>query len=278
MPGFSSYDDLITEITTNGKVQNLNFMKPGGTTAAAGNWYSLARVGGMPAAITDGAAGSGTPGAGGTALTNASGTLNGPNVSTDIKAIVTFGAVASVAQTLRLYDRLVHVSGVVLNTTGSKNIGSPTLPRYTGTDSVGNEVWLEYTTAASATANVVHLLTYTDQAGNTGHVGGNLTSPAATQTLNSMIGPLPLAAGDTGVQSVETLNVDTACTNGVGQLIILRPLVELFLPANQWVEQDFVLQLTALPRVYDGASLCLMTEVTTTTATNFWGRVRLAYG
>lgn len=278
MPGFSSYDDLIDEITTNGKVQNFNFMKPGGTAPAAGIWYSLARLGGMPPAISDGAAGSGTPGAGGTALTNASGTLNGPDVSTDRKAIVTFGAVATVAQTLRLYDRLVHVSGVTMNSTGTKNIGSAALPRYTGTDSVGNEVWIEFTTAGTTTANVCNLLTYTDQNGNTGQVGGSLTAPATAMVLNSMYGPFPLAAGDTGVQSVETFNVGTACTAGVGQLIIMRPLVEIYLPANQWVEQDFVLQLSALPRVFDGASLQLMTQVTATTATNFWGRVRLAYG
>lgn len=278
MPGFSSYDDLITEMTTNGKVQNFNFMKPGGTAPAAGIWYSLARVGGMPPAISDGAAGSGTPGAGGTALTNANGTMNGANVSTDQKAIVTFGAVATVAQTLRVYDRLAHVSGIVMNTTGSKNVGSPTLPRYATTDSVGNEVWIEFTTAGTTTANVAHLLTYTNEGGTTGQVGGNITAPAAAMVLNSMLGPFPLAAGDYGVRSVETLNIDTACTAGVGQLVLMRPLVELYLPANQWVEQDFVLQLSALPRVFDGASLCLMAQVTATTATNFWGRVRLAYG
>lgn len=278
MPGFSSYDDLVSEITVNGKVQNLNFMKSGPTAPAAGIWTTLARVGGLPPAVSDGAAGSGTPGAGGTALTNANGTLNGPNVSTDIKAIVTFGGVATVAQTLRVYDRLVHVSGLALNSTGNKNVNSVALPRYTGGDSVGNEIWLEYTTAGTTTANILSANSYTNQAGQGTQAGGTMTAPTTAMVLHSMLGPLPLAAGDTGVQSVETINVATACTAGIGQLVIMRPLVEIYLPANTWVEQDFVLQLTALPRVFDGASLCLMSQVTTTTATNFWGRVRLAYG
>lgn len=278
MPGFISYDDIINEMVTNGKTYTYDFMKSGGTAPAAGIWYSLARLGGQPPAISDGAAGSGTPGSGGTALTSAAGTIVFPDTSTDIKAMLTFGGVSTVACSLRIYDRLVHVSGIANNSTGSKNVGSAALPRYTGTDSAGNQVWLEYTTAGTTTASVVHLLTYTDQAGTTGQVGANTTAPATAMVLNSMFGPLGLAAGDTGVRSVETLNVDTASTNGITQLIIMRPIATIYLPANQWVEQDLVLQLTALPRLFDGSSLCLMYQATATTAANIWGTVRLAYG
>lgn len=279
MPGFTSYDDMINEATTNGKTQEFDFMKVGGTTQGAGFWYSLGRIGAIPAAITDGAAGSGTPGSGGTALTNASGTLNGPNVSTDQKAMVTFGAISTVACSLMLYDRLVHVSGIVTTSTGSKNVGSAALPRYTGASSVGVQAWLEVTTATTVTAPVAHLLTYTDDGGTTANVGASNTSfPAAATVLNTMVGPLAMAAGDAGIRSVETLNVDTASTVGAVQLVLLKPIATINLPANTWVEKDFVLQLTALPRIFDGASLCLMAMCTATTAFNTWGQIRIIYG
>lgn len=273
MPGFTSYDDMINEATTNGKIQIFDFMKNGGTTQGAGFWYSLARVGAIPVAITDGAT---TPG---TARTNATGTLNGANVSTDQKTIVTFGAVSTVACGLMLYDRLVDVSAISLATTGSKTINSAALPRYTGASAVGVQCWLEVTTATTVTAPVVHLLTYTDEGGTTANVGAsNTTFPAAATVLNTMVGPLAMAAGDAGIRSVETLNCDTAGTAGIVQVVLLKPLAYLNLPANTWVEKDFVLQLTSMPRMFDGASLCLMQYCSATTATNIQGRVQVIYG
>ena len=275
MPGFSSYDDLITEITTNDKIFQYDFMAIGATSIAAGNWHSLARTGGVPGAVTDGAAGSGTPGAGGTALTNASGTINLGAQDPDKKALITFGGVATTACNLMLYDRLVHVSGIAGGSTGTKNVNSVALPRYTS--GVGVQAWYEFTTAGSATATVSNLLSYTNQGSTGGQVGGSRTGLAA-QIINSMVGPMPLAAGDTGIQSVETINIGTASTSGVIQLVLLKPLAIIPLPANTFVEKDLVLQITSLPRVFDGASLCLMYETTATTATNLWGTIRVAWG
>lgn len=279
MPGFTSYDDMINEATVNGKVQEFDFMKTGGTTQGAGFWYSLARVGAIPIAVTDGAAGSGTPGSGGTANTNAAGNLTGANVTTDQKTLVTFGAIASVACSLMLYDRLVTVSGIVTTSTGAKNAGSAALPRYTGASAVGVQAWLEVTTATTVTAPVAHLLTYTDEGGTTGNIGAsNTTFPAAATVLNTMVGPLAMASGDAGIRSVETINIDTASTAGAVQLVMLKPIATINLPANTWIEKDYVLQLTSLPRIFDGASLNLMMFCTATTATNLWGKIKVIYG
>lgn len=273
MPGFTSYDDMINEATVNGKVQEFDFMKNGGTTQGAGFWYSLARVGAIPAAITDGAA---TPG---TARTNAAGTLGGANVSTDQKALVTFGAISTVSCALMLYDRLVDISAISTTTTGSKTISSAALPRYTGASAVGVQAWLEVTTATTVTAPVAHLLTYTNEGGTGSKVGAsNTTFPAAATVLNTMVGPLAMAAGDLGIRSVETLNVDTASTAGAVQVVLLKPIATINLPANTWVEKDYVLQLTSLPRIFDGASLCLQMYCTATTAANLWGKIKVIYG
>jgi hypothetical protein len=277
MAGFSSYDDLISEATVNGKIYKWDFYKNGTTSPAAGIWYSLARRGGYPIAITDGAAGSGTPGAGGTALTNATGSIFLENQTPDIKVITHIEANANAAQNLMLYDRLVHVSGVVNNSTGSKNVGSAALPRYT--DGKGVQVWLEYTTPGTTTASIVHLDSYTDNDNNTAQsCSTTITAPATAMTQDSMFGPIPLATGDLGVRSVETMYVDTASTAGVVQVVLMRPIASLYIPANTHAEKDLVLQFTALPRMYDGASLCLMYRTTATTATNLYGSITIAWG
>lgn len=276
MPGFSSYDDLILEQTTNSKSYRWDFYKAGGTAPAAGIWYSLARLGGVPGAVTDGAAGSGTPGAGGTALTNASGTIFTANVASDVRAAIHIEANSATALNLMIYDRLVHVSGVANNSTGTKNVGSAALPRYTSGNGV--QVWLEYTTAGTTTASIVSMDSYTDNDGNTGQAGGTITAPATAMVLNSMFGPLPLAAGDLGVRSVETINVATASTNGVTQVVLMRPIATLYVPANTMAEKDLVLQYASIPVLPDGSSLCLMYRATATTAVNLYGSITMAWG
>jgi hypothetical protein len=84
--------------------------------------------------------------------------------------------------------------------------------------------------------------------------------------------------GDKGVRSVETLNVGTAGTAGVVTVLLMQPLAFLPIIANQWNERDLVLQLSALPQIYDGASLGLAVLASGTTALNIWGNIRIAYG
>lgn len=279
MAGFTSLDDLISEMTVNSKVFHAPFYKVSTAPEANGVWHSLWRVAGYPAAGGDGGAGSGTPGAGGTALTLADGgLLNAANASPDTKHLLTLGAVASQDCMLMLYDRLVSVSGVTVASTGSKNVGSAALPRYSGGDSKGVQAWLEVTTQTATTAPVVNMNSYTDQDGNTGASGGSVTFPAAATNVDTLVGPLPLAAGDTGVRSVETVNVGTAGTAGAVNVVLLRPLGFLPLSANAWTERDFLTMLPSLPRLYDGHTLGLAFLATTTTAVTVWGSIRGAYG
>lgn len=269
--GFASYDDLINEMTTNGKSLSWDFFKTGPAMQGAGSWGSLWAAAGSPGAGSDPAA---TPG---TAWTDAAGSINFANTSADTKHIVTFGGAASVACSLQIVDRLVGVSGISLVGTGGKTVNSTALPRYTGTSALVVEAWVEVTTATTTTLPVVNMSSYTNESGTAARSGGNLSFPAAA-TVARWMGKLPLQAGDEGVRSVETLNVGTAPAAGVVNVILQRPLGTIPLPANTWVERDFVLQLAALPRVFDGASLALMQLASAATATNIWGTVRLAYG
>src|SRR4029079_1307052 len=125
---------------------------------------------------------------------------------------------------LKLVDRLVGVGSIAVSSTGVKNVGSPTLPRYTS--GVGVLAYAEVDTAGTTTAVQLNLDTYTNEDGTTVRTGGTFTFNAATATRGSLQGPLPLAAGDRGVKSVETVNVTVAgAGSGVINIVLLRTLV-----------------------------------------------------
>lgn len=270
MAGYSSYDDLIAELTA-GKALRWDFVKVGPAAEAAGNWVSHWYAAGSPGAGVDPAT---TPG---TAYDDAAGSMNWVDVDPDTKHMLTFGASATVNCTLHLYDRLVGVAGIALNSTGVKTVNSVALPRYSGAAASAVQAWVEVTTATATTAPQVRMNGYTNEAGTGGRTGGSLFFPAAATDIRWM-GPLPLQAGDKGVQSVEGLEVQTAGSAGVCNVVLLKPLVSLPCVANIWNERDMVLQLAGLDRVFDGASLALMQLATATTATTIIGTVRIGYG
>lgn len=267
MAGFTSYDDLINEMTTNGKAVSWDFFKVSSTPEAAGVWHSLWTATGTPGA---GATPATTPG---TAYTNTPGSIYFSDTSPDQKHIVTFGAMSSASMNLMVYDRLVAVNQAI-STTGDKTINSVTLPRYTSGQGV--VPFVEYTVASSA-AGQFSLSSYTNQDNTGARVGAAITPPAAAMNVGSMLW-LPLEAGDSGVRSIEVLNVGVAATSATVNIVLCRPLAYLQLPLNTWAERDFVLQLSALPRVFDGASLGLAYLATAATTPTVWGQLRLAYG
>jgi hypothetical protein len=154
--GWTTYDDFLNELTVNGKVLDADFAKFTTAGGHTGSWYSFWRVEGYPSAGGDGAVGSGTPGAGGTALTAADGSLEKwANASPDTVHLLGIGMSTTQDCSIMLADRLVSVSAVTVASTGDKNVGSAALPRYSGTASVGVQVFAEVTTATTTTAPVI---------------------------------------------------------------------------------------------------------------------------
>jgi hypothetical protein len=278
MPGFSSRDDLITEITTNGKQDRFNFYKVAPAAAeAAGVWQSLWKGVGNPGAGADPAA---TPGSvhSSDASSAVTGSMWFPDRDPDLRYLLSFGAVATQNCTLMLYDRLAGVSGISGVGTGSKTINSGALTRYSGTAATLNEAWIEVTTASTTTAAVMNLNSYTSADGSTGQTGGSVTWPAAATDVHTMI-QLPLSATKQGVRSIEAgLNVSTATTAAVFNVLIIRPLARIPLLANVWNEVSFLDDIMGLPQVLDNATLGLALLASTTTATTVWGSINCAYG
>lgn len=269
MGGFTSYDDLITQITVNAQFNDAISTKTGSTMQGAGFWHRFWIAAGYPAAGAEPAA---TPGAAYSADTHA---VTFPNVSTKLRFGLSFGGVSTQALTLMLHDRLVGVGGLSSASTGSKTISSAALTRYTSGAQV--QAWQEVTTAATTTQASTHLLSYTGDVNGAGQVGAQLLWPAAATVKDCVVGPLPLVAGDTGVKACSTMNVDTANTAGVFNFVQIRPLVYLPLVANQWNERDLVLQIAALPQIFDTACLgCYAMPSAVTAATVTW-QARTAY-
>lgn len=269
MAGFTSYDDLITQITNVGQFTEGFSSKVGSTMQGAGFWHRTWIANGIPAA---GAEPAGTPGAAYSADTHA---VTFANVSTKQRYALSFGAEANFACTLMLHDRLVGVGALSSASTGSKTVSSAALTRYTSGANV--QAWAEVTTASTTTQASFHLLSYTGDVNGAGQVGAQLSWPAAATVKDCAVGPMPIAAGDTGVKACSTINVDTANTAGVFNFVQLRPLVYLPLIAYQWNERDLALQIVALPQIFDTACLGYYMMPAAVTATTVNWQIRTAY-
>jgi hypothetical protein len=159
--------------------------------------------------------------------------------------------------TLMLYDRLAH-QGNSSGTSTSAQTVSASAVRYTGSASAGNQIWLEIYTAIGATLTTI-TASYTNQAGTSGR-----TTPAVQiggtglNEAQRMI-PLPLASGDTGVQSVQSVTLAaTTGTAGAFGVTIARPL--LILPCGGQASggvRDCLAGLPSMPEIITDANLTL---------------------
>jgi len=278
MPGFTSRDDLINELTVNGKHDDWFFVKTAPTTCIVGVMESLWKGVGSPGAGGDPAT---TPG---TVITSdqtaqTAGAIWFPDRSTDLRFLLAFGAVSTQNGSLVLYDRLAGVSGVSLTSTGAKTVNSGALSRYSGTDAINNEVWLEVTTAFTTNSATLNLGAYTSADGSTGQTGGVIVTPVASATLNQLI-VMPLSTTKQGVRSVEAgLTVGgTAPVAGAVNALIVKRLATIPLLANIWNEVSFLDDIASLPAVYDNAALGLAWVANATTAPIIQGKVTCAYG
>lgn len=265
----ASYDAMASAALA-GSVQRWPFFKAGVTAEAAGNWVSLGAAAGSPGALADPTVWAN--------CTSVAGSINFTNVSPSVRHGLSVTACASQDGGLLIYDRLGHIGSVSLASTGDKTVTSSALPRsMTTTDLNEVECWLEVTTATTVTAPVVYLKSYTSESGATAHAGAQLTFPSTATDVRWM-SPLPLQAGDKGVQAIATLNVVTAATVGVCNVILLRRILYIPLRANVPNYINLALDQPHLKRIYDGSSLCMAYFASTTTAANVWGEITTVYG
>ena len=271
MSGFTSQDNMINAISTLGQSYRTDWQKSTFATTAhtAGLWYSLMRGGGNPAADT--ILGTGTNlafQALSDTVATASGIPHGGNVG-DYKVLLNAAAQTAAATTapcvLMLVDMLGFYPITTVTTTGAQTLNNTvTLPRYT--DGAGVQAFLTPSTVmGAATPNIT--LNYTNSAGTAGKatpvtlpIGNSaaaVTSVVYSGTGSGKYGPfIPLAAGDAGIRSVQSINLSASYVSGVLNLMLCRPLLTLPITTlGVTAERDLVNQFASMPRVYDGACL-----------------------
>jgi hypothetical protein len=170
----------------------------------------------------------GNPGAGVLAGTTAagvvvtSGTAGLPiigNTGADAYYLTKVTAASSVISTLRVYDLLVKAGPLPSAATTTLN----NLLSFTGrSPNAGNglEAWVEVATAG--TGNLSANLTYTNSLGVAGKTTGVIATGLATTTIGQMA-RLPLAAGDHGINAIQSITTSVSAT-ATYNLLILRPL------------------------------------------------------
>ena len=271
MGGFSSQDNMINEISTNGKFYRQDWQKSTFATTAqtAGLWYSLQRGGGNPAADT--VLGTGTNLAF-QALTDATvgggGIPHGGSVG-GFKHLLNAAAQTAAATTapcvLMLVDLLGFYPITTVTTTGAQTLNNTvTLPRYT--TGAGVQAFLTPSTVmGAATPNLS--IGYTNSAGVAGkatpatlpigNTAAAVTSIVYSGTGTGKFGPfMPLAAGDAGIRSVQSVTLSASYVSGVLNLVLAKPLLTLPITTlGVTAERDLVNQFMSMPKIYDGACL-----------------------
>jgi hypothetical protein len=304
MAGFSSLDDFISETTVNGKFLRTDWNKNvlPTTTQVAGMWYDLACGAGNP--------GSDTAYGGGTNLafqalddtsTTSPGIPHGGNVSTDTKHIINASAFSAAATTMpcvfMLVDRLGFYPITTTTLTTNQTLNN-TVPFPAGRHSSGAGLRAYVVTSSGAATTAMGAgtpnisMTYTNQSGTSGKTTPTVLPAGLTANPKGAIpysgtgagkyGPfMPLAAGDSGIQSVQNFQLSATYTSGVLNLVICRPLLTLPMTTiGVAAERDLLNQVPSLPRVYDGANLSWLMYAGANTPVNsaFYGHLDFAWG
>lgn len=271
MAGFSSQDDMINQISTNGKFFRADWQKSTFATTAhtAGMWYALQRGGGNPTADT--ILGTGTNlafQALSDSVATAAGIPHGGNVG-DYKVLLNAAAQTAAATTapcvMMLVDLLGFYNITTVTTTGAQTLNNTvTLPRYT--DGAGVQAFVTPSTVMGAATPTI-TLNYTNSNGTAGkatpatlpigNTAAAVTSIVYSGTGSGKYGPfVPLAAGDAGIRSVQSINLSVSYASGVLNLVLCKPLMTLPITTlGVTAERDLVNQFASMPKIYDGACL-----------------------
>ena len=297
MGGFTSLDDFINQATTNGKFWRTDWNKlTFGTTAhTAGMWYLLSQTGGNPAASS--ILGTGTNLAF-QKLTDATATAAGIQHGGDVggfKQIINVSAFSASATTMPAIFMLVDLLGfypiTTVTTTGAQTLNNTvTLPRYT-TGAGVQAIVVPSTVCGAATPTIT--LGYTNSAGTAsratpsapalplGNTAAAVSSVIYSGTGSGKYGPfMPLANGDAGIRSVQSISLSASYVSGVLNLLLVKPLLTLPMTTiGVAAERDLLNQVPSLPKVYDGACLAWMMYAGAATPVNspFYGHLDFAW-
>jgi hypothetical protein len=210
--------------------KSIPFMKTGTAPDAVGGWYCTSKDAGYP-----GAWAAGVPGLNGrvTDGTTAAdyGCIPIPNAVTGANYLTALEMASSINHTNDFFDVLWVNSGLVVTTTTAQAITTPTLPaRDVNGTTVGEGCTIALLVTAvstNAAANAGITVSYTNSKGTAGRTA-NLSAIAGSQLpATAVVGTIiwfQLAAGDTGVRSIQSCTLTTTMLTGSISLMICRDI------------------------------------------------------
>jgi hypothetical protein len=186
------------------------------------------------------------------------------------------------------------VAGTAINITdagtGTHTINT-LLPRYTNGAGV-QALFLNSNATALGAATPNLSLGYTNSAAVAARATPATLPIGKTAASNSLVlysgtgagkyGPaMPLAAGDAGIRSVETIQNSTSYVSGEYSVVLYKPIVTMPMTTiGVASERDLMNQVPSLPRIYDGAALTWLLYSGAATPANsaFFGHLDFAFG
>ena len=290
--GFTSQDDLITQISVNGKYGRIDYNKTTAVAGVAGTWTDLGTATGSILASTY--AGTSLPFVDTDDTWSEGAIYHGGDVSTATKHFLNASAsvfaaagapciVMCVNQVCYVPITTTDVTATTSRTITMTPISNTGAKRDRWPNGAGLRAYFSTEVAPTLGGPNLTIFTYTNQAGTAGKTLAATVGFAAAPVTGMVphsgnaatrYAPfLPLAAGDYGIQDLQnfTLTGGTAYT-GTGQLVLhlVKPLWQMPLPATGILtERDFVNMMPSMPKIPDGANIRFMlfqTAATTTTS------------
>lgn len=297
---FQSLDDMTAELAA-GKAWRADWNKITGAVAyTAGNWYDMSQPAGNPVAnaYTGTALNAQVP-------TDATGwgIWHGGNVTADTKQVLNASAFSAVATAvpgvLMLVDVALYYPGInLLTTTAAQTlVNGSSLTRHT--TGAGLRAFMVATAlTGTPTGTPMMTMSYTNQAGTAGRALGatvNFTAGAANVptpgklahsgvAANNHAPFLPLASGDTGIRSVQSVTMTTnygGATTITGALVLAKPLLSVpIVTLGVAGERNTIFQIPSSVVIPDGACLTWLyfAGANTAAATSIMGHVDFGWG
>jgi hypothetical protein len=179
--------------------------------------------------------------------------------------LVGIEAIGMATGSVIMYDRLSHSRGLVGNILTAQTVNSAALTRNTG--GIGNQIWLEIYTAVGASTGSVQV-SYTNHEGTSGKITPVVVLGNTGNREEARIIRMPLADGDLGVQSVQSVTlISTTGTAGDFGVTIAYPLVRGFIEGIACgCFRDLLSGTPSMVKIPDDACLALAWMASSVTA------------
>lgn len=251
----------------------VEFAKAVSGTLVAGRPMNLNYLAGVPGAMIAPA-----PGLNGAALTSYAGQIPIPAASGNTHLARFSGISSAQGGLLMLCDRLWHNSGLVVTTTTAQALTSVAWPARDRTGTINGEgvhIGLEISATTGAGA-ATPTISYTNTDSVSGRTGAMVNAYVAASIQGSFY-RFGLAAGDTGVKSIQSCTLGVSMSSGSISLVAYRVLATLELPAAGMPNAIDALT-SGMPRLYDTSVPFLLFVPQTTTTTAITGQVVYTQG